>query len=265
MGGPEHAGARRDPRALRERGAARRLPHRGLSARHDRDREPRADAEGGRCGRRPLRVEPALDAGRRRGGARRGVRRVRLRDQGRGQRHVLPAHRGRGRPQAADHDGRRRRRDRRPPRASARAARRRDRRHRGDDDGRHPAEGARARRRARLPDRRRQRGEHEAPVRQPLRHRPVDDRRDHASDEQAARRIEVRRRGLRLVRPWACDPGEGHGRARDRHRGRCAEGARGRHGRVRGAPDGEGGRGGRHLRDRDRRQGRHPPGAHGGA
>ncbi len=98
---------------------------------------------------------------------------VRLRDQGRGQRHVLPAHRGRGRPQAADHDGRRRRRDRRAPRPSARAARRRDRRHRGDDDRRHPPEGSGAGRRARLPDRRRQRGEHEAPVRQPLRHRPV--------------------------------------------------------------------------------------------
>ena len=38
-----------------------------------------------------------------------------VRDQGRGQRHVLPAHRGCGRPQAAHHDGRRRRRDRRPP------------------------------------------------------------------------------------------------------------------------------------------------------
>ena len=38
-----------------------------------------------------------------------------VRDQGRGQRHVLRAHRGRGRPQAAADDGRRRRRDRRPP------------------------------------------------------------------------------------------------------------------------------------------------------
>ena len=43
----------------------------------------------------------------------------RLRDQGRGQRHVLLAHRGRGRPQAAADDGRRRRRDRRPPLARA--------------------------------------------------------------------------------------------------------------------------------------------------
>ena len=44
---------------------------------------------------------------------------ARLRDQGRGQRHVLPAHRGGGRPSAAHHDGRRRRRDRRPPLGAA--------------------------------------------------------------------------------------------------------------------------------------------------
>mgnify|MGYP003694645119 CR=1 FL=1 len=106
--------------------------------------------DGGRRGRRPLRVQPALDAGRRRGRARRRVRRRRVRDQGRGQRHVLPPHRGRGRPPAAPDDGRRRRRDRRAPLGPPRAARRRDRRHRGDDDGRHPAEGARARRQARL-------------------------------------------------------------------------------------------------------------------
>ena len=100
-----------------------------------------------------------------------------LRDQGRGQRHVLLAHRRRGRPPAAADDGRRRRRDRRPPRRAARAARRHRRRHRGDDHRRHPAEGARARGQARLPDHRRQRREDEAPLRQPLRHGPVDDRR----------------------------------------------------------------------------------------
>ena len=130
-----------------------------------------AHAEGGRRGRRALRVEPAVDAGRRRRGARRRVRHLRLRDQGRGQRHVLLAHRGRGRPQAAADDGRRRRRDRRAPLRAARAARRHHRRHGGDDHRRHPAEGARARRRARLPGHRRQRGADEAPVRQPLRHR----------------------------------------------------------------------------------------------
>ena len=37
----------------------------------------------------------------------------------------------------------------------------------------------------------------------------------------------VRRRRLRLVRPRRRDAREGHGRARDRHRGRPAEGARG--------------------------------------
>ena len=75
--------------------------------------------QGGRRRRRALRLEPALDAGRRRRGARRRVRHRRLRDQGRGQRHLLRAHRGGGRPQAATDDGRRRRRDRRPPLAPA--------------------------------------------------------------------------------------------------------------------------------------------------
>ena len=103
--------------------------------------------QGGRRGRRAVRLEPALDAGRRRGGARRRVRHLRLRHQGRGQRHVLRAHRGGRRPQAALHDGRRRRRDRRPPLGPARAARRHHRRHRGDDDRRHPA-ARRSRRRA---------------------------------------------------------------------------------------------------------------------
>ena len=188
VGRPADAGAGRDPRALRARAAAGRLPHLGLPARDDRDGEPGAHAEGRRRGRRALRLEPALDAGRRGRGAGRGVRHLRLRDQGRGQRHLLRAHRGGGRPQAAPDDGRRRRRDRRPPRAPPRAARRRHRRHRGDDHRRHPAEGARARRRARLPGHRRQRGEDEAPVRQPLRHRPVDDRRHHPRDQRPARR-----------------------------------------------------------------------------
>ena len=105
----------RDPRALRARAAARRLPHLGLPPRDHRDREPDAHAEGGRRRRRAVRVEPALHAGRRRRGARRRVRHPGLRDQGRGQRHLLLAHRGRGRSQAAADDGRRRRRDQRPP------------------------------------------------------------------------------------------------------------------------------------------------------
>ena len=187
VGRPADAGAGRDPGALRARAAARRSPRLGVPPRDDRDREPRPHAEGGWGGRRALRLEPALDAGRRRGRARRRVRHRGLRDQGRGQRHVLPPHRGRGRPPAAPDDGRRRRRDRRPPLAPPRAARRRHRRHRGDDDRRHPAEGARARGEARLPGHRGQRGADEAPVRQPLRHGAVDDRRDHPRDERPPR------------------------------------------------------------------------------
>ena len=74
VGRPADAGAGRDPRAVRARAAARRLPDLGVPARDDGDREPRADAEGGRRRRGAVRLEPALDAGRRRRGARRGVR-----------------------------------------------------------------------------------------------------------------------------------------------------------------------------------------------
>ena len=241
VGRPADAGPGRDPRALRDRPAARGLPRLRVPARHERDRQPDAHAEGRRRGRRALRVEPAFDAGRRRGGARRRVRDLRLRDQGRGQRHLLPAHRGRGRPQAAADDGRRRRRDRRAPLAPARAARRHRRRDRGDDDRRDPAQGPRARRRARLPGDRGQRRAHQAHVRQPLRHGAVDDRRDRARDEHPARRAHVRRRRLRLVRPRRGDAREGHGRPRGRHRGRPAARARGRDGRLPGAADGAGG------------------------
>ncbi len=150
VGRPADAGARGDPRALRARAAARRAPHLRVSARDDRDGEPRPHAVGGRRRCRALRVQPALDAGRRRGCPRRRVRRRRVRDQGRGQRHVLPPHRGRGRSPSAPDDGRRRRRDRRAPLGPPRAARRRDRRHGGDDHWRDPAQGSRARRQARL-------------------------------------------------------------------------------------------------------------------
>ena len=71
VGRPADAGAGRDPRAVRARAAAGRLPRRRLSARDDRDGEPDAHAEGRRRRRRALRVEPAVDAGRRRRGARR--------------------------------------------------------------------------------------------------------------------------------------------------------------------------------------------------
>ena len=254
VGRPADAGARRDPRAVQRGAAAQRLPHLGVPARDDRDREPDAHAEGRRRRRRALRLEPALDAGRRRGLARRGLRHLGLRDQGRGQRHLLLAHRGRGRPQAAFHDGRRRRRDQRAALEPARAARRHHRRHRGDDDRRHPPEGARGRGQARLPDHRRQRGADEAHVRQPLRHGPVDDRRDHPRDERAARRQEVRRRRLRLGRARRRVARTRPGRARDHHRGRPDAGARGVDGRLRGHDDAEGRRDRRHVLHRDRRQ-----------
>ena len=228
MGRPADAGARRDPRAVRAGAAAERLPHLGVPARDDRDREPHAHAEGGRRGRRAVRVESALHPGRRRRRARRGVRHLGLRHQGRGSRHVLLAHRGGRRPQAAPDDGRRRRRGRRPPLRAARAARRHHRRHRGDDDRRHPAEGARGGREARLPDHRRQRRADEAPVRQPLRHGPVDGRRHHPRDQRPARREEVRDRGLRLGRTRRRVARARHGRAGDRDGGRPDAGARGR-------------------------------------
>ena len=133
VGRPADAGAGRDQGAVRARAAAGRLSRRRLSARDERDGEPDAHAEGRRGRRRALRVEPALDAGRRRRGARPRVRHRVLRHQGRGQRHVLLAHRGGGRPQAAADDGRRRRRDRRAPQRPPRPARRHHRRHGGDD------------------------------------------------------------------------------------------------------------------------------------
>ena len=124
------------------REAARRHPARPLPARHDRDREPGPHADRRRRRRRAVRLEPALDPGRRRRGAGRPLRRRGLRDQRRGQRDLLRAHQRRLRQAPADHDGRRRRRDRRAARRAHRPAHRGDRRHRGDDDRRDPAAGA---------------------------------------------------------------------------------------------------------------------------
>ena len=115
MGRPADARSRGDSRALRAREAARGLPRLRLPARHDRDREPDAHPQGRRRRRRPVRLEPPLDAGRRRRRPRRRVRDRHVRDQGRGRRHLLLAPRGGDRPPAAHHDGRRRRRDRHPP------------------------------------------------------------------------------------------------------------------------------------------------------
>ena len=72
---------------------------------------------------------------------------------------------------------------------------------------------------------------------------------------------EARRRRLRLVRPWRRDAREGHGRARDRHRDQPDAGARGRHGRLRGADDGGRRQDRRHLHHGDGRQARAREGA----
>ena len=64
---------RADRRALREGAAAGRRAGRAVPARDGRDGEPRARARGGRRAGRAVRGEPALDAGRRRRGARRAA------------------------------------------------------------------------------------------------------------------------------------------------------------------------------------------------
>ena len=87
------------------------------------------------------------------------------------------------------------------------ALRRHHRRHRGDDDGRHPPQGDGEGGRPEVPGRRRQRGEDQALLRQPLRHGAVDAGRHHPGDEPAHRRAERRRRRLRLVRPRRRDAG----------------------------------------------------------
>ena len=112
-----------------------------LPARHHRDGQPGPHADRGRRRRRALRLQPALDPGRRRRRAGRRLRRRGLRDQGRGQRDLLRAHQRGLRQAPADHDGRRRRRGRRAARRAHRPARRGHRRHRGDDHRRDPPAG----------------------------------------------------------------------------------------------------------------------------
>ena len=159
-----------------------------LPARDDRDGQPDAHADGRRRRRGALRLEPAQHPGRRRGRAGRGVRRARLRHQGRGRRDLLPAHQRRRRPSPQRHHGRRGRRHRRAARRAPRHGERHHRRHRRDHDGGHPAQGARERRAPHVPRGRRQRGQHQAHVRQPLRHRSVDPRRRPAGDQHPHRR-----------------------------------------------------------------------------
>ena len=237
------------------RAADRRLP-----PRHDRDREPDADAQGGRRGRPPRGLEPAVDPGRDRGRARRRVRDRDLRPPGRGQRDTYYSHLRTVadiHPQITMDDGcdlvsllHKERRDQLPEILAGteetttgviRLAR----------DGR--------RRRARVPGRRGQRGRDEAPVRQPLRDRPVDDRRDPARDQHPHRRPQRRHRRLRLG-------GQGHrvadGRARRARRGDRGQPGprdRGADGRLPGHDRRRGGGLGRPVRDGDRQRQRLPP------
>ncbi len=198
------------------RAAARGLENQRLPARHRRDGEPDAHAGRRRSRCRSLLVEPALHAGRRGGVAGDALRDPGVRDQGRGPRLLLRAHRRGTRPPAADHHGRRRR----PGERAAHQARREllD----GVVGGTEETTTGVIRLRAmandgvlRVPDRGGQRGAHQAPVRQSLRHRAERDRRHPARDEHPVRRQDRGRRRLRLGRP--------------RHRGACP-----RHGRQRG-------------------------------
>ena len=178
--------------AIRERFAAEK-PLRGracrrLPARHHRDGQPHAHAQGGRRRHRAVCLEPLEHAGRRRRRAREGLRRPRLRHQGRGRRDLLQAHQRVRRPSPQHHDGRRRRRHRRAPRRAARHGERHHRRHRRDDHGRYPSQGARGRGPAHVPGRGRQRGQHQAHVRQPLRHRAEHARRRHPRHQHPHRR-----------------------------------------------------------------------------
>ena len=160
-----------------------------------------------------LRLEPALDPGRRRRLSRRGRGHRDLRRQGRGSRPLLPAHRRRARRPSAADAGRRLRSGLAPAPAPAGSARRHGRWDRGDDDRRDPPPGHGSRRVAPLPDRGGQRRRYQASVRQPVRHRPVHARRHHPRNERAARRQAVRRCRLRLLRQGCRRPGKGHGRA----------------------------------------------------
>ena len=86
--------------------------------------------------------------------------------------------------------------------------RRDPRRHRGDDDGRDPAQGDGGEGRPQVSGHRRQRCDDQAHVRQPLRYGAIDARRDHAGDQPPDRWKRLRGRRLRLVRQGARSTGE---------------------------------------------------------
>ena len=253
MGGRGDARAAPDQGTVREGAAAGRDPDRGVPARDHRDREP-DDHPGGRRGRGgPLRVQPAVHAGRCCGGAG-GGRHRHLRHQGRGHRHLLQAHqRGPGRP-AQHHHGRRGGHGQRPAQGARRPDRRDHRRHRGDHHRRDPPARDGFGRRPQVPDRERERCRHQASVRQPLRDRAVHHRRHHAGHEPAPGGTDHRGVRLRDVRPGGLLTCARDGCARGGDGGGSDGGDRGRHGGVhRDAAPG----GGPHRRHLHHRDGRH--------
>ncbi len=152
---------------------------RRLHARHHRDREPHAHAQGRRCRARAVRVQPAVHSGRHRGRAGRRVRHQRLRPQRRRPRGLLRAHQRRARQRARTSSSTTAATWSTPLHTDAdRAARDGQGRLRGDDHRRHPAASDGRRRRAEVPDGRGQRHRHQAHVRQPVRHRSVHSGRD---------------------------------------------------------------------------------------
>ena len=80
-------------------------------------------------------------------------------------------------------------------------------RHRGDDHRGHPAAGHGGRGGAQVPDRGGQRRRHQAHVRQPLRHGPVHPRRHHPRHQRAVGRQAHRGGRLRLLRQGRGQPG----------------------------------------------------------
>ena len=214
---------RADPRAVREGAAAGGHPDRGLPARHDRDGEPDAHAEGRRrrggaaARRNPLSTQDDVAAAL--------VERVRHRRPSRSRARTTTSTTSTSRRRSTT--SRTSRWTTAPTwsacstRSAPRAARRRDRRHRGDHHRRDPAAGDERDGELAFPVVAVNDADDQAPVRQPLRHGPVDARRHHPRHERPARRQDVRGRRLRLVRPRRRDRARaGMGAHVDRHRGR---------------------------------------------
>ena len=226
--------------ALREGAAAEGHAHVGLPARHQRDRQPDARAAGRRRRRGAVRVQPALDAGRRRrlagGDYGMPVYAIKGEDNETYYQHIKAALDLK--PHITMDDG-----------ADLVGTLHKERRELLDGiiggteettTGVIRLRAMAARRRADVPGRRRQRRADQAPVRQPLRHRPEHARRHHPRHQRPARRQDGRRRRLRLVQPRHRHARQGPGRQRHRHRDRPAEGAGSGHGRLPRHADGRG-------------------------